>query len=239
MKRVAIVEDNLSDAKLLKEYIDRFARENDEPCEAVGFNDGLDFIGKYKPHFDVVLMDIEMPFINGIDTARKLREIDKAVCIIFITNMSQFAIKGYEVSALDFIVKPVTYFNFASKLKRAFAQLPRKQEKKVLIAASGDNVINIPISDIIYLEKEKNYIVLHTRNGIFKKRGAMKQMEEELSGCGFLKNTSGSLVNLNHVVKITRSSVFAGNEELPISRQQRKEFIGALMQYFSEGAGKP
>ena len=118
MFKVAIVEDDRVASDTLKEYIERFAAEKNEKIEAEVFEDGLKFIGGYKPVYDIVFMDVVMPGINGIETAKKLREIDNGVVLVFITSMAQYAINGYEVDAADFLLKPVSYFTFSLKLAK-------------------------------------------------------------------------------------------------------------------------
>ena len=119
MLTVAIVEDDLKSAQLLTKYIERYNEEKKEQLTVLHFTNGLNFISEYKANCDIVLMDIEMPHMNGLETAKKLRMRDTHIPLIFITNMAQYAINGYEVQALDFMVKPVEYFNFSLKLDRA------------------------------------------------------------------------------------------------------------------------
>ena len=109
----------LTSAKILQDYILRYSEEKQEPLAVECFENGLNFISDYKASCDIALMDIEMPHMNGLDTARKLREFDSQIPLIFITNMAQYAINGYEVQALDFMVKPIEYFNFSLKLDKA------------------------------------------------------------------------------------------------------------------------
>ena len=119
MITIAIVEDDKKSAKILQDYILRYSEEKQEPLAVECFENGLNFISDYKASCDIALMDIEMPHMNGLDTARKLREFDSQIPLIFITNMAQYAINGYEVQALDFMVKPIEYFNFSLKLDKA------------------------------------------------------------------------------------------------------------------------
>lgn len=84
------------------------------------FRSGVDFIGDGTAVYDIVFLDIEMPLLNGIETAKKLRKFDSDVCIIFVTNMPQFALKGYEVDALDYVLKPVNSFNIKNTVKRRY-----------------------------------------------------------------------------------------------------------------------
>lgn len=106
---IAIVEDNDMEAQVLKEYLQRYASEMDSTIEIVRFNSGFKFLDGYKAKYDAVFMDIEMPDMDGMTAARKLRTYDKNIAIIFVTNMAKYAINGYEVDALDYFLKPVHY----------------------------------------------------------------------------------------------------------------------------------
>ena len=112
MYTIAIVEDDKTQAASLKEYLLRYAAENGEAFAVKTFSNAVIFLEKYTAVYDVVFMDIKMPYLNGIAAAHKLRELDKGVLLFFITSLTQYAIRGYEVDALNYIVKPVEY-NFS------------------------------------------------------------------------------------------------------------------------------
>lgn len=111
MIHIAIVEDEKSYIKQLTEYIDRFSREFSQEIKLSVFTDGDEILEKYTADYDIILLDIQMRFIDGMTAAEKIREMDKSVVIMFITNMTSYAVKGYEVDALDYMVKPVEYFS--------------------------------------------------------------------------------------------------------------------------------
>ena len=104
MFKIAIVEDNRAAMEKLQGYLERYAQENNEKFDIASFGDALAFLDSYRRIYDMVFMDIELPFINGMEAAQRLREIDKQVVLLFVTNMAQFAVKGYEVDALDYLV---------------------------------------------------------------------------------------------------------------------------------------
>ncbi|MBR1842896.1 MAG: response regulator, partial [Oscillospiraceae bacterium] len=101
MINVAIVEDEDSQAQVLYEYIERYSRESGSKYSYKRFRDGYEFIENYRQEFGVVLLDINMPHLNGMDAAVMLREKDKNVSIVFITSLVQFALRGYEVDAVS------------------------------------------------------------------------------------------------------------------------------------------
>lgn len=231
MIRIAIVEDSREDMNTLKKYIGQFSKEEGTEFSVTEYRDGLSLLDGYSGEHDVIFMDIEMPHLNGMEVARKLRLIDSVCAIIFVTNMPQFAIEGYEVSALDFMVKPVGYFNFKVKLKKALRYTGQHRGKAIFID-NGTEMMKLPVSEIQYVEKYKNYVIYHTLSGTYRERTTIASVEERLKDCGFLRSSSGCLVNCKEVTGYTTTSVLVGGEELPIARGRRKEFIGDLTKYF-------
>ena len=137
-RTVAIVEDSDDEFDAVKAQLDRFASESEKYAfECVRFRDAVSFLQSYKPMYDIVFMDIGLPGINGFEATRKLREIDDTVLLMFITNMSKFAVNGYEVGAFDFVVKPIKYASMRLKLLRAMERLDANEDKKLQIPSSG------------------------------------------------------------------------------------------------------
>ena len=123
MVNLAIVEDEDSYAAQLTEYIERYQRESGNSFKITRFKDGDEIANGYKGEFDVILMDIEMKFMDGMTAAEEIRRLDQDVVIMFITNMTNYAIRGYQVDALDYVLKPVSYFAFSQKLERALTRI--------------------------------------------------------------------------------------------------------------------
>ena len=194
------------------------------------YTDGLQFLEEYEGNLDVVFLDIEMPHMDGMTVARKLREKDTGIKIIFVTNMAQYAIHGYEVDAVDFIVKPISYYVFVDKLKKALRYLNLNKEKMVVVHGNGE-MMRIGSSQILYVEKDKNYLVFHTTKGDLQARGTMLEVEKELRQEGFSKCINGCLVNLKCVSKLEKDTVWIDEIQLPISRQRKKEFKEDFMRY--------
>ena len=109
----------------LEEYLHRYEEEHKEAFEITRYADGDEIVHKYKSQYDIILMDVEMKFMDGMSAAEEIRKIDTEVVIIFITNMPQYAIRGYAVDALDYVLKPVEYFAFSQRLSRAIARMKK------------------------------------------------------------------------------------------------------------------
>lgn len=128
--RVAIVEDDQLCAERIRKYLQTYADESGQNFEITLFSDGDEIVENYRAEYEIILMDIEMQYMDGMTTARKIRGQDQEVVIIFITNMAQYAIQGYEVDAFDYILKPVSYFAFSQRLGRAISRM-KKREKSI------------------------------------------------------------------------------------------------------------
>ena len=117
--RIAVVEDEQEQRDLLSGYIQKFAQETNTQHTVDLFENGLKLLEDFKPEYDIILLDIEMPGINGMETAEQIRALDENVVLMFITNMAQYAVGGYSVGALDFVLKPINYTTFSIRFSRA------------------------------------------------------------------------------------------------------------------------
>ena len=137
MIRVAIVEDEAEIREQLMGYVQRYTRQYGTAFEVKTFADGLEILEDYRPAYDLILLDIEMKHLDGMETARRIRELDPDVMLVFITNMAQYAIKGYAVGALDYVLKPVPYFAFSQQLQKVEAQLRRRTRHYLAVPVEG------------------------------------------------------------------------------------------------------
>lgn len=227
---IAVVDDSREDAGHLEAFLSRYHQENGLPMQVHTFLSSVEFLESFHGEYDIIYLDIEMPGSNGLEVAHEIRSRDETVAIIFITNMAQYAIRGYEVNAVDFMVKPVGYFNFVQKLDKAL-RAAEKRGTQFLLLSNGDGLYRIPPTDILYIEKDKNYLVYHTRKGLFQQRGTIQDARQRLQGLAFSECTSGCLVNLRHVDRIGRETILVGGEELPVSRRMKKSFVQDYMDF--------
>lgn len=234
MLRVAIVEDSPDDQARLNGYLEKFSGEWGETCRVTAFSDGASFLEAYQPDYDLILLDIEMPRLNGMETARELRLRDAHVLLIFITNMAQYALSGYEVDALDYMLKPVSYYAFAMKLKKVQRILRERTGGSLMLPFDGV-VRRIPIQSILYIEVSDHKLCYHTYEGDSTVTGSLKVLEQELAEHHFARCNNCYLVNLTHVRSVTPEVVIVENTSLKISRPRRKEFMQALSDYYGGG----
>ncbi|WP_407271888.1 LytR/AlgR family response regulator transcription factor [Radiobacillus sp. PE A8.2] len=230
MLRVAIVEDDSNYRSEIKRYINQYALETHCEFDIIEFEDGADIVKDYKPDYDIILFDIELPSQNGIEAAREIRKSDKDVVIVFITNMAQYAIKGYSVDALDFILKPINYYTFKIRFARAIGRVKKTEIKQILINTKH-SVKRLNIDEIYYVESQNRFLYYHTEDDVFSARGTMKSIEQELESFHFVRCNHWYLVNLKHVLEINGDNVLVGNNELEISRRNKTSFTRAFTNY--------
>ena len=228
--RIAVVDDENVSTQKLQEYLDRFAQEFNQKLDVQCFNDGFAFIDAFKGQFDLILLDISLPGMDGMEIAKQIRCSDPDVIILFVTNMAQYAIRGYSVGALDYVLKPVPYFAFSQQLLKAVSRLEKRAKRYLTVPVEG-GLRRLDTASIYYLESEGHRVHFYTDEGDFSAPGALKAFEEKLADCPFARCNSGYLVNLAQVRELRQSTVQVGPCELQVSRPKRKAFLAALTDY--------
>lgn len=231
MYRIAIVEDEIEYQEMFKSYIDRYAAEKGEQIMIDIFGDGLDITEDYKPSWDAILLDIRMKNQDGMSAARVIREHDRDVAIMFITTLAQYAIYGFEVGALDYVLKPVEYEKFAMRFERLIHRV-RREEKEYIMLPSEDGSDRVDLYRIKYITVEHHYLNIHVDDSGKEKqyviRKTISAMEKELEGKGFARSDQSVLINLSYVTRVRKDVVEVGKVLLPISRNRRKSFMDAI-----------
>ena len=233
MIRIALVEDDPAYAEQLLSYLKEYEKESKERISVQTFSDGEDIVTEYRADYDIILMDVEMKFMDGMSAAEEIRKIDTEVVIIFITNMAQYAIRGYAVDALDYVLKPVSYFAFSQRLNRAISRMKKRETKIIMVNMKG-GMVRINVANIYYIESQGHTLILHTILGDYETTGKMKEMEEKLSEMNFCRGNKGYLINLQHVDRIQDGCALVKGENLTLSRARRKAFMEALTRYWGE-----
>lgn len=230
---IAIVEDYIDQIDILKSYINKYSEEKKAEFNIFVYEDGDEIIYEYEAKYDIIFLDIEMKRLDGMTTARKIRQFDQDVIIIFVTNMVQYAISGYSVGALSFLLKPVPYFAFASELTKSIDKINKRKHKHILVQTKN-GITKLATNEVMFIESFRHNIIIHTPAETYNTRGTIKALEEELSGYHFYKCNSGYLINLAYVAAVKNDEVIIGARRLKISRPKKKSFMEALVQYLGE-----
>ncbi len=233
---IAVIEDNSEWIKTLREFFVVFSKNENFNCNVKVFTSGEDFLSCYKSEqFEMVFMDIDLPGLNGMQTAKKLRELDADIAVIFVTNLAQYAVEGYEVNAFDFIVKPFTYYHFSVKLRRLINRFERKRDVRFWIKVIGGERKEINSASLKYVEVIKHNVIYHTEEGNFAALGTMLGAVEQLKGAAFALCNRCYLVNLKYVTGIHQYDVVVAGEKLQMSHLKRNSFLEELNKYISGG----
>ena len=232
MINLAIVEDEDSYASQLAEFITKYQLESGNSFNVTRFKDGDEITNGYNSRFDIILMDIEMKFMDGMTAAEEIRKLDQNVVIMFITNMTNYAIRGYQVDALDYVLKPVSYFAFSQKLERAISRI-RKSESNVITIDVSSGVKKLDIDNIFYIESEGHNLNFYTRGGEFTIRARLSDYEAQLAQYNFFPSHKGYLVNLKHVDGVENGCCHIAGKQLLISRARKSDFMNALTDYMA------
>lgn len=230
MYQIAIVEDEREFSELLEKYLIQYGKENEIEFQISVFFDGAEILENYQPKYDVILLDIEMPKVNGMEAAERIREMDEDVVLMFITNMASYAIHGYSVGALDFVMKPMNYYTFSMKMTRALKRVEKKALKPIVLNLA-DGIKKIEAKQIYFVEVQNRMLHYHTELGEFVLRGTLQSAEAMLSSYPFVKCNHWYIVNLMHVSEVKKNIAVVGGHELEISRRNKATFLKALTEY--------
>ncbi len=231
MLLIAVVDDDPRDSALLKGCVEEYCQKNNHAAVVHVFHDGLDFIRSAETH-DVVFLDIQMGKLDGLETARIMRKINHESVLIFVTNMAQFAIKGYEVDALDFIIKPASAASIAYVMDKAMKRLDGNS-RALFSLKTSEGTISLAENDIAYVEVFDHNLVYHTTRGEYNVRGRLSDVSEKLNPERFVMCNRSFIVNLRHVSNVTADYLLIGDTRISVSKSHRKE----LMKRFSSFLG--
>lgn len=230
MTQIAVIEDDYPDFQHLAKICQQYFEKTKEPYEITHYRNAEDFLNSYHLQFQLIFMDIELPNTNGMTAAHKLRALDPDVVLVFLTNLSQYAVSGYEVNAVDYILKPISYYAFSLKMPRIM-QYVYKNTKHNLLISLKDSSVMVAVSDIYYVEIVSHKLIYHTVFENISVRGSLHETESLLAPYHFRRCNNCYLVNLKHVKGIFSNEVQVGPDRLAISRPRKKAFINDLTNY--------
>lgn len=238
MYQVLIIEDENDAECTLMECLERYAEEYALEFNVTRHESAVQFI-KNKRQYDLVFMDIDLPGINGMEAAVLMRSYDMNTPLIFVTNLAQYAVRGYEVDALDFIVKPVSYYNFSMRMDKAVRAM-RRNERSHLSVATRAGIRVLPLKDLVYVESVNHDLVYHLINDSMDEgeerslrvRGTLSKLEQELGEGPFLRISSGCIVNMDHIRSMQAGTLrMSDGTTLYASRSRKRSALETFADY--------
>ena len=231
MYRVLLVEDDEREGRNICSLVERHAATHNVEMRLSWLKSAIDFISS-EQRYDLILLDIGLPGISGMEAARLFRGRDRVTSIVFITSLAQYAMQGYEVDALGFVVKPATFAALSLYLDRALKSWQRNTGRHSSIRTEEGTRV-IPLEDIIYVEVTDHDLVWHLdgENPI-RVRGSLKGVEKDFEDAPVLRISKSHLFNMNTVTALRHGTVtMSSGDELPMSRAHRKQTVGKLTTY--------
>lgn len=231
--RVAVCDDDERQLGITKTALEQAYKSLDLLIDV--YQDGNELLNRIEHIFyDLVILDIEMPGMNGIETGKRLRAVADKTAIVFLTSHIEYALEGYEVNALRYLMKPVS----VEKLSEIICYLLERQKKeRKLLLKQGDETTTVSVLDILYMEAQNQNIRVVTSSGEYLNRYNLSDYEKELAEYGFFRIHRGYLVNLGHVKRILgKETVMSDGAHLPVSRNKERAFKESLHRYIREEA---
>lgn len=238
--KIAIIEDEKEFSNLLKNHINQYAEETGFIVETIVFDNPIVFLERCNCNdfYDAIFLDINMPQMNGMDVAHKIRQNHKYTIIAFVTNMPQYAIQGYSVNAFDFIVKPISYKSFKLHFDRIVEHY-NFQDSNMINVKIGRVHRQFKISDIYYIEMINHTAVWYTKNGNFQGTDkSLSEIEKMLPKHYFCKCSKAFLVNFQHISSIKNDLIKIKDFNIKITRTYKTDFLSAFSGFLSKQGGE-
>lgn len=231
MYRILIVEDSPEAERTLHSHIDRYAAEKGVDLHVTWQQSAFEVAGG-DARFDLIFLDIELPGIDGMEAAGLMREFDPDTPIIFVTNLAQYAVKGYEVDALDFVVKPVTYQDFRMKMDKALRAIDRRGTRSISIPLDGGFKV-VPVGDVVYVDVTNHDLAYHLADAsTLVARGTLSGLAADLASASFVRVSNSCLVNMAHIAQVKGTDIHLSNGDVVwFSRSRKKPAMETIARY--------
>ena len=232
MIEIVLCEDQIQHQKTIEKFLKEILGENNIEYNLRIYKSGEELLKDYPKNVDIFILDIQMEKINGMDVARKIREIDKNKPeIIFTTSLVEYIQEGYEVRAYRYLLKPLTYEIIERHLNECILNILEKS-KNFLIINNKNKLIKIMLDDVLYMETEGRELVIHKINDAYKVKMSMRKLEKLLQGKKFFRCHNSFMVNLDKIECIDKNIVYINKAQIPVSKHRiqslKKELTNIL-----------
>ena len=232
MLNIAVCDDEAVEIEYLVSLVQQWAKVNEKSVNILRFGSAEEFLFKYEDDksIDILLLDIQMKEMDGIRLAQKIRETDKNIQIVFITGFPDYISRGYDVSALHYLIKPVEKEKLSEVLSRASVSL-RKQEKFILLSVENESV-KINVKDIVFVEAFGHSSCVVCEKNQYNVKLPISDIAKML-GDGFVQCHRSYIANIGHISKITKTDVFFdSSKSIPVSRRMYSDVNSAFISFY-------
>ena len=231
MYRMLVVEDEAEEAAHLADLVGRYAAQREVEFQITHYASAMDMLSD-KARYDLCLLDIDLPGISGMEAAQLMRVYDDETPVIFVTNLAKYAVKGYEVGATGFIVKPVTMGGLSMALDRALRAIEHNSGRSVMVP-TDDGIRVVPFAQIVYVEVTGHTLAYHLKGGeVLEARGSLGQLVEDLADAPLVRVSKSCVANMNEIARIRAASlVMTSGDELRVSRTRKREIMDTVTDY--------
>lgn len=234
MIRIAICEDEKEVQFLIEGYLDNILKNRNKKYEIQKYSSGEELLERNSKYIDILLLDIQMGQINGMDTARKIREVDNKMEIIFITSLIDYVQEGYEVRAYRYLLKPIELEELKKHVLTCIKEIEINKNNYIVIK-NRSNTYKINSNEIVYIEVQKKEMLIHTINKSFNVCYSLEKIEKDLNQDKFIRCHKSFLVNLNYVENIKPNiAALENGEEVPVSRYRYKDVKEKFLKFLGD-----
>ena len=229
--RAAVCDDRAEDAQLVAQYVREWGEERGESVALEIFPSAEAFLFEYSENksYDLLLLDVEMGGMDGVTMAKRIRAGNAAVQIVFITGYTDYIAEGYDVAALNYLVKPVHRQKLFEVLDRAAAKL--RSDSRTLTLETGGETVCVPLYEILWLGVEKNYTTVHAAARNYTVKKTLGALESELDG-RFFRIGRAAVVNLSYIRRVTKTdAILSDGTAIPLPRGAYEALNRAIIAY--------
>lgn len=228
---IAIVDNDQEEMQALETRVKHYLEEENVAHFIHKFDSGVEFI-RSRAAYDIVFMEIRMEDMDDLDAARFLRIVNKDAKLIFVTHQADMAIRGYEVDAMDFIIKPVDQSTVDNVMSRALKCI-EKSSGELFAIKTPSSVISISTFDIFYVEVYDHDLVYHTKQGDFRVRGRLGEVREKIGDRYFIQCSRSYLVNIRHVQSLHSDHLIVHGDKIQITKAHHKKMEQMFVNYLN------
>lgn len=234
MYNIAICDDEVSFVTELEGQIKRYIEETGTELRITVFKDGMELVENYQIEMDLIFLDIQMKDMDGLQAAKRIREMDSKVSIIFLTSLVNYVLEGYKYQASNYIIKPMKYVRLKAELDKWLSQY-KQNEKDYIIVTNDSGKYKVFLNTLHYIETYQRNVLLHTDEQEIISYKKMKEFETELKDTHFVRCHASYLVNLYFVKRVEKLEIeLTTGESIPISQPKRKMVMENLADYWGD-----